>query len=74
MGGADVAESREFGGCLKLTRQYVVDLLRKAGLRDLAGEARRVLPDPVDQEQVSDWAAARGLYWDEIQSRMGGSP
>jgi hypothetical protein len=43
-------------------------------LPEIADEARRVLPDLVEREQLADWAAARGIYWDEIQSRMGGSP
>lgn len=59
---------------MQLSRQYVVDLLQKAGLPDVAEEARRILPDSVEREQLTDWAAARGIYWDEIQSRMGGSP
>jgi hypothetical protein len=59
---------------VQLSRKYVVDLLQKAGLQELAEEAKRDLPDAVDQEQVTDWAAARGVYWDEVQSRMGGSP
>ena len=52
----------------------MVGVLQKAGLQDLADEARRDLPDRVDREQVTEWAAERGLYWDELQSRMGGSP
>ena len=59
---------------MQLSRQYVVDLLQKAGFPEIADEARRVLPDSVEREQLADWVAARGLYWDEIQSRMGGSP
>ena len=59
---------------MQFRRQYVVDLLQRAGLPEIADEARRVLPDLVEREQLADWAAARGIYWDEIQSRMGGSP
>ena len=59
---------------MQLSRQYVVDLLQKAGLPDIADEARRVLPDSVEREQLAEWAAARGIYWDDIQSRLGGSP
>ena len=59
---------------MQFTRQDVVGVLQKAGLQDLADEARRDLPDRVDREQVTEWAAERGLYWDELQSRMGGSP
>jgi hypothetical protein len=31
---------------MQVTRQHVVDILRTAGLRELAEEAHRVLPDP----------------------------
>jgi hypothetical protein len=34
---------------VQLTRQWVVDVLRKAGLPQLAEEALHVLPDPVDR-------------------------
>ena len=33
---------------VQLNRQEVVDVLRKARLPELAGEAARTLPDPVD--------------------------
>ena len=59
---------------MEFTRKHVVDLLQKAGFREMADEALRVLPDPVDREQVTEWAAAHGIYWDEFTSRMGGSP
>ena len=59
---------------MEFTRKYVVDLLQKAGFREMADEALRDLPDPVDREQVTEWAAAHGVYWDEFMSRMGGSP
>jgi hypothetical protein len=59
---------------VEFTRKYVVDLLHKAGFREMADEALRDLPDPVDREQVTEWAAAHGVYWDEVMSRMGGSP
>jgi hypothetical protein len=32
---------------MQLTRQHVIDVLRKAGLPDMAEEALRDLPDPV---------------------------
>jgi hypothetical protein len=33
---------------VQLTRQHVVDVLRRTGLPELAEEALRDLPDPVD--------------------------
>jgi hypothetical protein len=52
----------------------VVDVLRKAGLPQMADEALRDLPDPVDSEQVAAWAVPYGVSMDELTSRMGGSP
>jgi hypothetical protein len=59
---------------VRLTRQHVVDVLRKAGLPQMADEALRDLPDPVDSEQVAAWAVPYGVSMDELTSRMGGSP
>ena len=59
---------------MRLTRQHVVDVLRKAGLPEMADEALRDLPDPVDSEQVAAWAVPYGVSMDELTSRMGGSP
>jgi hypothetical protein len=59
---------------VRLTRQHVVDVLRKAGLPQMADEALHDLPDPVDSEQVAAWAVPYGVSMDELTSRMGGSP
>jgi hypothetical protein len=59
---------------MQLTRQQVIDILRKAGLPEMAEEALHVLPDPVDSEQVAAWAVPYGINMDELRNRMGGSP
>jgi hypothetical protein len=59
---------------VQLTKQHVVDLLRRAGLSDMADAAQRDLPDPVDSEQVAAWAAPHGINMGELMDRMGGSP
>ncbi|MGH3202432.1 MAG: hypothetical protein ACRDP5_10350 [Streptosporangiaceae bacterium] len=59
---------------MQLTRQQVVDTLRNAGLPELADQAGRDLPDPVDSEQVAAWAVRYGVNMGELTSRMGGSP
>jgi hypothetical protein len=59
---------------VQLTRQHVVDVLRAARLPEMAEEALRDLPDPVDSEQVAEWAVPYGINMDELTSRMGGSP
>jgi hypothetical protein len=56
------------------SRQHVVDLLHTLQRPDLADEASRDLPDPVDIDQLVPWMLQRGLSRDEIVSRMGGSP
>jgi hypothetical protein len=37
---------------VQFSRQEMVNLLRRAGLREAASEAMRDLPDPVDLDQV----------------------
>ena len=59
---------------VQLTRQHVIDLLRKAGLPEMADKALHDLPDPVDSEQVAAWAVSHGINMGELISRMGGSP
>ncbi len=59
---------------VQLTRQQVVDVLRKAGLPEMADEALRDLPDPVDSEQVAAWAVPYGINMGDLISLMGGSP
>jgi len=59
---------------VQLTRQHVVDILRRTGFPEAADQAMRVLPDPVDLDRVAGWAAPYGITKDELISRMGGSP
>jgi uncharacterized protein YidB (DUF937 family) len=55
-------------------RQWVVDMLRRAGYRQAAEAAERELPDPVTLEQVQEFADRHGISRDEIISQLGGSP
>ena len=59
---------------MQVTRQHVVDILRRAELLEVADEAIRVLPDPVDLDYAVDWCARRGVTHDDLVSLMGGSP
>jgi hypothetical protein len=59
---------------MQLTRQHVIEVLRKAGLPDMAEDALHALPDPVDSEQAAEWAIPYGINMDELVDRMGGSP
>jgi hypothetical protein len=59
---------------MQVTRQHVVDILRTAGLPELAAEAHRVLPDPVEYDHAERFLARYGITKDELISRRGGSP
>jgi hypothetical protein len=56
------------------SKQHVLDVLHTLQRPDLADEASRDLPDPVDIDRLVPWMLQRGLSRDEIVSRMGGSP
>jgi hypothetical protein len=59
---------------MQVPRQHVVDILHRAGLKEAAAEAARVLPDPVDLDEAVNWGARHGITHDVLVSRMGGSP
>jgi len=52
----------------------VVDVLRTLRYPELADEASRDLPDPVDINRLENWAIQHGLSRDAMVSQMGGSP
>ncbi len=54
--------------------QHVVGVLRRSGLSQLADEAQRTLPDPVDREELEHFGAIHGLSPESLTERMGGSP
>lgn len=57
-----------------VTRRHVVDILRVAGLPDLAEEAHQELSDPVEYTHAESFLARYGITKDELISRAGGSP
>ena len=59
---------------MQVTRQHVVDILRRTGLQELADEAVRILPDPVDLDYAVHWSERHGISQDVLVSLMGGSP
>ena len=59
---------------MQVTREHVVGILRMVALPDLAEEARRVLPDPVEYNRAARFLAEYGVTKDDLISRMGGSP
>jgi hypothetical protein len=58
----------------QFSRQHVIDVLNRLGYTEQAEEASRVLPDPVDIDQLEALGIQLGLSHDELISRMGGSP
>jgi len=56
------------------SRQEIVTILRRTGYAELADEAERVLPDPLDADQLAAFATPHGVSKDDIISEMGGSP
>jgi hypothetical protein len=59
---------------MQYSRREIVTLMRRTGYRELADEAERVLPDPIDPDQLEAFAQAHGVTKDDIISEMGGSP
>jgi hypothetical protein len=59
---------------VQVKRQHVVDILRKAGLPDVAADADQLLPDPIDYDDAAAFLARYGISKDELISRVGGSP
>ena len=57
------------------SRQSVVDVLNRLGYRELADQASRDLPDPVDFDQLEEWCVQHGTPdVNQLISQMGGSP
>jgi hypothetical protein len=59
---------------MSMSRQSVVDMLRRLGFTAEADEASRVLPDPVEFERLMEFGNQHGISRDELIGRMGGSP
>jgi hypothetical protein len=59
---------------MSVSRESVVELLRSLGYPDVAEEADRDLPDPVDTEQAIAFGDRHGITRGELIDRMGGSP
>jgi len=50
------------------------ELVRRTGYTELAEEAERGLPDPVDIDQLTAFAQSHGVDRDTLIDEMGGSP
>jgi hypothetical protein len=58
----------------QFSRQHVIDVLNRVGYTELAEKASRVLPDPVDIDQLEELGIQYGVTRDDLINRMGGSP
>lgn len=59
---------------MDLSRQEIIQELRRAGLADVATPAQESLPDPVESEVIDLFCAKYGLSKDSLIDRVGGSP
>lgn len=60
---------------MQVSKQSVVEALRKAGLPEAAEYAERSFPDPVELEYAQKLGLERfGITRDDLISRLGGSP
>ena len=59
---------------MQYSKQELVTILRRTGYTELADKALRVLPDPVDYDQITAFLRPYGVSKDDIISEMGGSP
>lgn len=61
-------------GYMAYSRREVAEILRRTGYKELADEAERDLPDPVDRDQLQAFAEAHNIDRDSVIDEMGGSP
>jgi hypothetical protein len=59
---------------VQISRQEVVDVLRRAGLSEDANWAEASLPETVDFDELVSAGASRGITRDTLISLLGGSP
>lgn len=59
---------------MQLTRQELVDVLRKAGLSEAADKAETELPDRIEVDDIENWGIQYGITRDLLISQFGGSP
>lgn len=59
---------------MEVSRQHVLDILRRTGFADLVDEISPLLPDPVDVDEAQRILGPYGITRDVLTSQMGGSP
>ena len=56
---------------MQYSRQHFASTLHKTGFPEVADEALRVLPDPVDEDQIAAFLEPHAITMDELVSQMG---
>jgi hypothetical protein len=51
-----------------------VEVLRRAGLTEVAAEAQRTLPDPVERPELDHFCRVHDLSAQSLMERLGASP
>lgn len=59
---------------MEVTRQHVLDVLRRAGFAEAADELSEVLPNTIDLDKIQPFLTPYGITRDVLTSEMGGSP
>jgi hypothetical protein len=59
---------------MQVQKEHVVDVLRAAGLGQLADEVHQSWPEQIDLDRAEDLLLCHGVTKDTLISRMGGSP
>jgi hypothetical protein len=70
----EAALDKRLDTAMQVTRQHLVDMLRRAGSPDVADVVIRELPDPVDFDHAATFLQAHGFTRDQLISQMGGNP
>ena len=56
------------------SRQHLVEVLRRTGLTEVAAEALRTLPDPIERPELDRFCRDHGLSAQSLMERLGASP
>jgi hypothetical protein len=59
---------------VEVTREHVVELLRRFGRPDAAEAVAQSLPERLDRAEVEQFLMRYGVTMDQLISEMGGSP
>jgi hypothetical protein len=56
---------------MQYSRRHFASTLRKTGFPEIADQTLRVLPEPVDEDQIAAFRAPYAITTDEFVSPMG---